>query len=142
MSEERFDRIDARLGRITRDLETLIGSHEQLVRAHDRLTASHDGLVSSHDRLTASHERLVAAHSGTRSDLNKLIVMHEETRDRVQLIWEAVGETNERMDRGFGRLESMMQSFIDTQSAINRDLSDRDADHERRIVSLESRSAR
>lgn len=112
MSEERFDRIEARLDRI-------------------------EGL---HERLSASHEQLQA-------DVHKLTVLHEDTRHQVKLIWEALGATNERMDRGFDLmnrrfdgLERLMTSFIATQGGLNRDLSDRDADLDRRVSAIEKRN--
>jgi DNA anti-recombination protein RmuC len=48
----------------------------------------------------------------------------------------------ELMERGFARVNAMMESFTQTQMQINRELSDRDADHERRIIALERRRRR
>ena len=46
------------------------------------------------------------------------------------------------MDRGFARVNAIMESFTQTQMQINRELSDHDADHERRIIALERRNRR
>ena len=46
------------------------------------------------------------------------------------------------MERGFSRVNAMMESFTQTQVQINRELSDHDADRERRIIALERRRRR
>ena len=48
----------------------------------------------------------------------------------------------ELMERGFARVNAIMEPFTQTQMQINRELSDRDADHERRIIALERRRRR
>ena len=66
---------------------------------------------------------------------HKLTVMFEALRDRFETVADGVVATNERT----GRIETLLQSFINTQTHINRELSDRDAEHEKRIVALEKR---
>ena len=76
----------------------------------------------------------------------KLTVMFEAFRERFDTVADGVITTNERMEKmdaridgRMGRIETLLQSFIDTQTHINRELSNRDADHEKRIGALEKR---
>ena len=66
---------------------------------------------------------------------HKLTFMFEAFRDRFDTVADGVIANSERTER----IETLLQSFIDTQTHINRELSDRDADHEKRIGALEKR---
>ena len=74
--------------------------------------------------------------------VHKLAIMHEDLRDDVKRIADGVARAGDRLDRierGVDEIKSTMNSFIQTQSAINGKLRSRDADHERRIGAVEKR---
>lgn len=89
MSEERFDRIEAALTKLT-DLHE--DTHARVVQL--------DGRVAE---LTANQEAM-------REDLHKQTILHEDTRDRVRLIAEAVDDSKDRV----GRVETEMLRRFDT----------------------------
>ena len=72
--------------------------------------------------------------------------MSEERLERIEAkidrLDRAFAALTELMERGFARVNAMIESFTQTQMQINRELSDRDADHERRIIALERRRRR
>ncbi len=51
---------------------------------------------------------------------------------------DVAAQLGSKIDSGIGRLDQKLDSIIDTQSHINRELSDRHADHESRISALET----
>lgn len=146
-TEDQFSRVASRFGGIDARLDgvdsRLDGVDSRLAGIDSRL----DGIDSRLNGIDSRLGRVEQGHDGMRADLHKLSVLHEDTRQQVKLIWDALAATNERMDRRFDSvdrrfdgLERLMRSFIDTQGGINRELSDRDSDHARRIAALEQRA--
>lgn len=108
----------------------------------DGLTSRVDGLDVKVDGLETKIEKLTSRIGGVDTRVHKLTTMHEDTRDDVKRIADGVAATGgrfDRIERSVDELKSTMNSFIQTQSAINGELSSRDADHERRIVAVEKR---
>jgi len=77
----------------------------------------------------------------------KIDVLHEATQGDIRLLAELIGSTNERMDRGFAELRAdlrertaFLQTVLQTQNSAIGELKQTDADHERRIVVLETDS--
>ena len=72
--------------------------------------------------------------------------MSEERLERIEAkidrLDRAFAALTELMDRGFARVYAIMESFTQTQIQINRELSDHDAAHDRRIIALERRNRR
>jgi len=66
----------------------------------------------------------------------------ERIEAKIDRLDRAFAALTELMERGFARVNAMIESFTQTQMQINRELSDRDADHERRIIALERRRRR
>ena len=108
----------------------------------DRMTSQVDGLHGKVDGLEAKIETLTSRVEGLDTRVHRLTVINEDIRDDVRRIADRVAGTSDRFDRierGVDEIKSTMNSFIQTQSAINGKLRSRDADHERRIVALEKR---
>jgi outer membrane murein-binding lipoprotein Lpp len=94
------------------------------------------------DRVEVKIDRMTSSVDGLDAAVHKLTLLHEETRDDVKQIADGAAGTNEQFERvelSIAEIKSTMNSFIQTQSAINGKLRSRDADHERRIVALEKR---
>ena len=94
------------------------------------------------DRIEAKIDHLISQVGGLDTRVHRLIVMNEDMQDDLKRIADGVsgaGDRFDRIERSVDEIKSTMNSFIQTQSAINGKLRSRDADHERRIVALEKR---
>ena len=139
MPEEQLDRIEHRVNQVEYRVERIENKVDALTSRVDGLEAGQASLQAGQARLEAGQVGLEARQTDLETGQLKLAVKFDELRFAVVTLADGFAATNERVDRGFARVETMMQSFIDTQGGINRDVSDRDANHERRIGALERR---
>ena len=130
-----MDRLDAKVEKLAERVDGLETKVDGLDIKVDKLTSRVDGLDAKVENLKSSVE-------GLDGKVHRLTIMQEDLRDDVKRVADGVAGADvrfDRVERSLDELKGTMNSFIQTQSAINGELSSRDADHERRIVAVEKR---
>src|SRR5205823_3092733 len=110
MPEERLDRIEVKIDRLTLRVDGL----------QEKLTGRVDGLDERlTSRIDGLGENLTSRADGHDAQLHKLTILHEDTRDNLRRIADGVAATNERFERvelSLDEIKSTMDLFVRTQS--------------------------
>ncbi len=72
-TEERLANHEDRLDRVEAVLEKLTDGHVRLVESHQRMVESHQGMIESHQSLIESHQNLASRQAQTEAALQSLI---------------------------------------------------------------------
>jgi chromosome segregation ATPase len=156
MSHEWLERIERKIdaqGKEQQRMAAVLDLHTDMLQEHGRRLDRHEALLEAQSRQLEAHGQALEAHDrrfesldrrldGQDKDLRRIGVLLEEVKADIWGVAEGVTGLNERIDREFKEVRTLIEDRTWPLEAASRDHASKLADHERRLPKRAQRKKR